>query len=313
VIPALLLTVALAAPPDPVFTVRDERIDENSGMVDLGDLTVVTNDSGDTGRVFVLDRTGRTVGVTTYGDDARDVEALAPGGGRSVWVGDIGDNDEERDHVTVRRIGIARGDRTVTPASYRLVYPDGAHDAETLLRDPTTGRLYVATKGLLGGAVYAAPSSLHRGTNRLTKVAPVSVFATDGSFLSDGAHVLIRGYTTLSLYSFPAFRMLGTVDLPEQPQGESLSVGPGDRIRIGTEGKDEPVLPVTLPADLAAQLAPPATATASPAEVDDAARPTGKDDDVDSRGADIAFWPVLGGIALAGAGTVRVARSRRKR
>ncbi|MGI8761656.1 MAG: hypothetical protein ACR2LF_10280, partial [Jatrophihabitantaceae bacterium] len=42
------------------------RIDELSGMVDLGSLTVVTIDSGDTGRVFVLDARGRTVGVTTY-------------------------------------------------------------------------------------------------------------------------------------------------------------------------------------------------------------------------------------------------------
>ena len=41
------------------------------------------------------------------------------------------------------------GAATATPTvrSYELVYPDGARDAESLLSDPITGRLYVATQG----------------------------------------------------------------------------------------------------------------------------------------------------------------------
>ena len=70
-----------------------------------------------------------------------DVEALAPAGRGQVWVGDIGDNRSARSQVQVARIPVGRGDRDVSPTVYDLVYPDGAHDAETLVSDPRTGRL----------------------------------------------------------------------------------------------------------------------------------------------------------------------------
>ena len=49
------------------------------------------------------------------------------------------------------------------PTRYRLVYPRGQHNAESLLRD-RQGRLYVITKSFLGGAVYRAP--LHLSSSR---------------------------------------------------------------------------------------------------------------------------------------------------
>ena len=60
---------------------------------------MTTNDSGDTGRVFVVDpATCRTVGVTTWGGEAEDVEALASAGD-GMLVGDIGDNTAARDSI----------------------------------------------------------------------------------------------------------------------------------------------------------------------------------------------------------------------
>lgn len=296
--------------------VGDPRIDEASGLVDLGQELVTTDDSGDAGVLYVLDQRCRTVGTRTYAgsggaDGARDVEALAPAGQGHVWVGDIGDNLSSRDDVVVRRVPVGRGDRRVDVSSYRLVYPDGAHDAETLLRAPGTGRLYVVTKQLLSSQVYAAPRRLDPdGPNRLEPVARVSLTPTDGAFLADGRRVVLRGYDRASVYAVPGWRLIGSVRLPEQPQGESLAAGPGDRIRIGSEGTDQPVLDVGLPARFTLDSARRGEDTAA----------SGREDrGMDSQRADESPWSGAGlvaglvavlALALAG-GLVALARRRR--
>lgn len=252
-----------------VFSFADPAITESSGLVDLGDLMVTTNDSGGDPLVFVVDpRTGRTVGRTTYAGAVVDTEALAPAGGNEVWVGDIGDNDERRDSVRVYRVPVGRGDRRVDAPSYELVYPDGAHDAESLVF--ARGRLYVITKGLLGGTVYAAPRQLDsRGPNRLRPVAGVDVWATDAALFPDGRHVLVRGYDNAVIYTFPDFRPVASVDLPRERQGEGVSISASGRIRLSSEGRNSAVLEVALPAAVTAAMAgvsatPSPSAAASP-------------------------------------------------
>jgi hypothetical protein len=251
-----------------VFSFADPAITESSGLVDLGDLMVTTNDSGGGPLVYVVDpATGRTVGRTTYADRVVDTEALAPAGGDAVWVGDIGDNTEDRDSVEVYRVPVGRGDRTVRAPSYRLVYPDGAHDAESLVAAPD-GRLYVITKVLLGGTAYVAPRHLDpTGTNRLRAVARVDVWATDAALFPDGRHVLVRGYDGAVVYTFPGFRPVAAVDLPRQRQGEGVSIGRSGRIRLSTEGARSAVLQVDLPAEVVAAMAgrpTPTSPSASP-------------------------------------------------
>ena len=175
VVPFLMGAAAAPSHPGHVeLTFRDPDIIESSGLVVRDGLVVTTNDSGDSGRVFTVDpATGETVGVTHWSDDPTDVEALAPAGDHDVWVGDIGDNDVSRDSVQVVRVPVGRGDTTVDPRTYDLTYPDGPANAETLLSDPTTGRLYVATKDVFGGTLYAAPARLDAsGTNRLRRKRP---------------------------------------------------------------------------------------------------------------------------------------------
>lgn len=251
-----------------VFRFQDSQIDEASALVTLGGgLFATTNDSGDTGRVFTVDSSGRTVGVTYWGD-ATDVEALAYGGNGSVWVGDIGDNTSSRDDIQVARVPVGRGDRTVRPTIYDLVYPDGAHDAETLLCDPATGRLYVATKAFAGGLLYAAPRHLAAGrANHLTPVAPVLPIATDGAFFPDGHHVVIRGYLSAVVYAWPAMTRVATLVMPPQQQGEGIGVAPDGRVYVSSEGLHSPVLRVPLPAGLRSVVepTPSPTPSASPA------------------------------------------------
>ncbi|MGH3445800.1 MAG: hypothetical protein ACRDPB_10535, partial [Nocardioidaceae bacterium] len=177
-----------------------DRVIESSGLVDEGRLLLTVNDSGDGPYVYAIDRrTGRLVGVTTYSSgDVTDVESMAPGRGGTVWVGDTGDNRETRDQIAVYHVPpVGRGEHTVAAKRFALTYPDGAHNAEAILVQPHSGRLFVVTKSVFGGTVYAAPESLSTSrTNRLSAFARVSGLVTDAAFFPDGKHVLLRTYGT---------------------------------------------------------------------------------------------------------------------
>ncbi len=268
---ALGLAAALLAggPPEaegvPLFAFRDEHVIESSGLVDRGRSVLTTNDSGDDAVVYAVDvATGRTVARTTYADEVADVEALAPGADGSLWAGDIGDNRARRDEVSVYRLRPDGGDR---PAQrYRLVYPDGARDAETLLVQPASQRVFVISKSVFGGTVYAAPRTLRTDRrNRLVAFARVPGLLTDGTFLPDGRHVLLRTYGSVSLYTFPGFALVGTARLPAQRSGEGISVGPGGRVLVSSEGLHAEVLQVSLPPALSPALSSALSPAPSPA------------------------------------------------
>jgi hypothetical protein len=295
------VAVTPSSPPGhQVFRFADPAVVEASALVVDDRLFVTTNDSGDTGRVFAVDGSGRTVGVTHWSDDPTDTEALAPGGHGFVWVGDIGDNLGHRSSIDIARIPVGRGDRRVRPATYRLTYPDGATDAETLLRDPASGRLYVASKNVFGGVLYAVPEQLDaNGTNRMTPIGRVLPVATDGSFFPDGKHLIVRNYSTAVVYAWPSLQPVGSFPLPRQQQGEGISVAADGRIYVSSEGTHAPVLEVTMPARLEAAVRPqvsagPDTPAPSASAGADSSGPVGSSaNDPERRDA----WPyAMGGL-----------------
>jgi hypothetical protein len=274
---------------------QDPAIVESSGLVATGDLFLTVNDSGDSGRVFVVDRSGKTVGTTTWADEPVVVESLAPAGPGEVWVGDTGDNRRGRDSITVLRVPYGVTDQQVTPAAYDLVYPDRAHDAETLMTNPRTGQLFVVSKDVFGGTIYAAPRRLSADhPNRLRAVADGFSFATDGSFFPDGRHYVVRGYTSAAVYSFPGHERLDSFQLPRQDQGEGIAVGPDDRIYLSSEGQFSDVLQLRLPADVVGTIA------AADAQPPDAPGEGSAAVDTDAAGEPLWPWLLGGTIAFAG-------------
>ncbi len=252
------------------FAFADPDIEESSGLVvDTSTgrpLFVTTNDSGDSGRLFVIDPgSGETVGVTTWSDAPRDVEALAPAGPGEVWVADIGDNDAVRDSVSVARVRLGAGDTSVEPvAQHDLTYPAGARDAETLLVDPD-GRLLVVTKGLLGGEFLRSERRLvEDAPNPLAAVGVALPIATDGAFFPDGRHLLVRSYGNAVLYAYPSLRAVAGFDLPDQEQGEGLAIDESGAVFLSSEGQGAEVLRLRLPRDVQQALAPEPTGTPSP-------------------------------------------------
>ena len=261
----------------------DDRITESSGLVlsSRSDRVLFThNDSGDEARFFAVDDRCRT--LATYqlpGVDASDWEDMArgpgPDGGPVLWFGDIGDNAMTRSEIVVQRVAEPTAQRrsaspvAVTSTAFRLAYEDRAHDAETLLADPRTGRLLVVTKTYLGAAlVYAAPEVLDaEGVNVLTRVGevllppsgtdggpvgPVSQLATTGGGVSpDGRRVVVRTYTDVYEWEVPDGDLLRALTLtapqtrtplPATAQGEAVGYASDSRtLWVSSEGAGAPV------------------------------------------------------------------------
>jgi hypothetical protein len=290
---------------DRVLTFDDPAIVEASDLVVDDGLFVTTNDSGDTGQVFVVDDHGRTVGLTRWSNAPTDVEALAPAGPGAVWVGDIGDNEGRRSSVSIARVPVGRGDREAHPTSYRLTYPDGGTDAETLMRDPVTGRLYIATKNVFGGLLYAVPDHLDASRpNPLKPVGRVLPVATDGAFFPDGKHLVVRDYTSAVVYAWPSLQPVGSFPLPAQRQGEGIAVSTDGVVYLSSEGPRSAVLRVSLPRRI--QQVVTGAPGVSPSSGDsgrtgapsaDASEPGSVADPADSEPAGRDPWPwLLGGL-----------------
>lgn len=285
----LAASPAQAADDEVLFAFSDPAISEASGLTPVGGgLYATTNDSGDSGRVFTVDSHGDTVGVTHWAEDPVDVEGLAPAGRNRVWVGDIGDNNGVRDSIRIAKIRVGRGERTVTPTVYELVYPDGPHNAESLLAHPD-GRVFVATKDWGGGSLYAVPRRLDPDRpNRLKEVAPVIPMATDGAFFPDGEHLVVRGYYSATIYDWPSMDRLGSFRTPDQEQGEAIGVTAKDEVVVTSEGIRAEVIRVdpelvgeVLGDDPSPTAEPSSTADPAPDEpaADDGGGDKGGDDD----------------------------------
>jgi hypothetical protein len=242
------------------------EITEASGLVAsrlAANLLWTHNDSGDSARIFAIDTTGALrATVTLRGAAATDVEDIAAGAGPdgkpSLFVADIGDNQHVRDAITVWRTPEPPArDAEVAAVPMVLRYPDGAHDAETLLVDPKTDSLYVLTKShkgktivFRGSAVVDAPQTLERvgeltfgrgdlgGSERLT----------GGDIAPDGGTIVLRTYTSAFW-----FRRTGTVEdalrgrpcvvpMADEPQGESVAFGAdGAAVWTLSEGSGQPL------------------------------------------------------------------------
>lgn len=286
-ITASATTAASPTPaPKKLFTIKDDRIKESSGLAKSQkhqDLYWTANDSGDNARVFGIDTTGKVKVELGFKAQLKDVEAVGVDHDGTIYIADIGDNNLNRDTIEIYTIpepeSLKDADR-IPYHQFDFTYPDGPHDAETLLVEPGTNQLYIVTKTLKGtGAIYAAPPAPSRqGTNELTKLAPApSGVITDGTFLADGQRVVLRTYTDIATVAWgdtPTAIARGVVPFG---QGETVAVGPTDNtVLVGNEGTNSAVYQVQVPAKAAAATPPAASATPKPATGAEANSDTGK-------------------------------------
>ncbi|RJL33164.1 hypothetical protein D5H75_09950 [Bailinhaonella thermotolerans] len=267
----------LAREPEQVaFRLRDSRITESSGLAASPThpgIVYTHNDSDDAPRFYAVGTDGRTrAAYTLSGASARDWEGMAaardPRTGRSyLWFGDIGDNlDGAWRDISVYRVPEPRRlSGGVLPATrYRFRYEDGPRNAEGIMVNPRTGRLYVVSKEM-NGSVYEAPARLRTDrVNTLRRVAAAPLMATDAAFAPDGNSFVIRTY-----FSAQYYRRLGEdgerIAVPSGGQQETVTyTADGRALLMGTEGADSPVWRVPLPAS--ASPAPSGEATPTPSD-----------------------------------------------
>ena len=269
----LVLGIPLAASADDIiaFTIRDSRITESSGLArDAGaDGYWTVNDSGDTGIAYGVSKSGEITGTLTYRADPIDVEAVAMHKGR-LYVADIGDNGAERERIAVYYFNDAQAnDQRVAYRSWEFRYPDGAHDAETLLVN-NDGRLYIVTKGA-PGAVYMAPKSPKRtAVNELVRVGDAPTAVTDGTFLPSGNRIaLLTALGTIEILDAESYQKVGAATVPAQKQPESITVSlTGKSFLVGSEGEESVVYAVPIP-----ETSSTATPSATPSDSGDGDEP----------------------------------------
>jgi hypothetical protein len=213
------------------------------------------NDSGQP-ILVALDSKGTVVGrIAVPGAKVEDWESVAVGpcpAGSCIYVGDIGDNEAERREITIYRVPEPAASGSIDTAEvFRARYPDGPHDAETLLATPK-GDILIVTKGETGPVgLYRLPSDAKAGgTVTLQSIGrPRQVGnaaeqrITDGAVSPSGAWVALRTTTALLWYRTTDlmsgnWREAGRMSLKDlgEPQGEGIAFGDDETIYLVGEG-----------------------------------------------------------------------------
>ena len=258
-----------------LFHFDDAQIGESSGLgtSSYGDGIVYThNDSGDTARFFAVNSSGTTVAIYTLkgatAHDWEDMETGTDAGGKPVlYFGDIGDNSAKRTEIDVYQVPEPRGPSANVPwIRYRFAYPDGPHNAETLMVDPHTHRIFIASKVILGaGLLYEAPAVLSTtAINPLALVTPqrtVPMLTTAGDISPDGKLMVLLTYFS-AYWSVGINGELHEFPVTEQRQDEAIAfTRDGKSVLVGSEGVHSGVYRIALPAEA---IAADAAATDTP-------------------------------------------------
>lgn len=180
------------------------------------------NDSGSNSTLVVMSDTAQPLGQFVLSNvNAVDWEDVATGpcdAGSCIFVGEIGDNNLAYASRAVYRFAepvisptTSMGTTMVTADALTYVYPDGRHNAETLLVDPNSGDIYVVTKvSNVASTVYRLPKPFTPGTQAtMEKVGDLALpgsagLVTGGDVHPCGTRMLIRTYPMIYEFKLTA-------------------------------------------------------------------------------------------------------------
>ena len=260
--------------------IKAKQLQEISGLAasrQNADILWLHNDGG-SGMVFAVETSGKVAKLVRCPGTFVDLEdiAIAPGpkpGTDYLYLGDIGDNNEERHNIRVVRfeepqLTEAHGGQIAVQEAeeFRLVYPDGPHNAETLIVDPVTGDIFVVTKDRRRARLFTCPAGKlkDRAPANLELIGIMDMDAISGGTISlDGSRIILRRESQGWLWTRKSGESVAAA-LQKLPQkipvrdrrqganGEAVSFNPdGDSYYTVSEGKDQVICEFQLPAPVA--------------------------------------------------------------
>jgi len=198
---------------------ESDEINEASGIdegINNKNILWTHNDSGDSARVFAIDLDGRLIAqIKLEGIISRDWEDICVGPGPDssksyIYVGDIGDNNAKYDDKYIYRfeepkLEIGKFNQYLRITDFVKItfdYEDGKRDAETLMIDPLTKDLIIASKREAQVNVYRLPFP-HYSDKKLIApmIAKINVTQlTAGDISSDGKKLIMKNYESIFLW-----------------------------------------------------------------------------------------------------------------
>ena len=263
--------------------IADPDITESSGLAASKchpNVFWTHNDSGDDAFIYALSSYGKSLGTWKVPGarniDWEDIAEYKDNSGKCfIYIGEIGDNRSKMSEHVIYRVrepnvspetaGSTRKNALSTESAevLRFSYPDGAHDAETLMVHPKTADIYIVTKRLTGAAgvyilkpVFGVADAL-----RAQKIADLSVpaipngFVTGGDISPDGQRMIICDYAAGYEFTLPEQSVNfddiwkqepEIVDLGDRRVGEGVCYSADGSILYATsEGKNPPMIEIT--------------------------------------------------------------------
>lgn len=262
------------AAPEMIGKIQTEDVKESSGLAASKcqeNILWTHNDAGRGALIYALGTDGRLLGTwkvpNAQNTDWEDMAAHKEGGKCFLYIGDIGDNDQARNELTVYRVPeptVSTAEAAGSPASaeapelMRFSYPDSRNNAEALLVHPQSGDIFVLTKTnkgpssvyKIGPAFGSAAAAIAQKLGEISVPSNPEGRLTGGAFAPDGTRVLLCDLKNGYELNLPAgaaaddiWKQKPTVvNLGDRPQGEAVSYSAdGTAIYASSEKKNAPL------------------------------------------------------------------------
>lgn len=193
----------------------------------------VQEDSGNPPQLYLINNNGELV-HKTYVKNAtnRDWEDMAAAG-KELFIADIGDNSLAYTDYTIYSFTEPSSltDTITTAKAIRFRYPDGPHDAEALLVDPTSKDIFIISKRDNPSKIYKLTYPYDQPMNTAAEKGALTYSGVTAAALSpDGKEVIIKTYTDLYYYKRKNNEPLSEtirqaylkIPYTLEPQGEAL-------------------------------------------------------------------------------------------
>lgn len=257
--------------------IKHKQLDEISGMAAsrLNPGILWLHNDGNIRQVFAVTTSGdlaAQVRLPVGIEDTEDV-AIGPGpmaGADFLYLGDIGDNERRRREVRVVRFAEPKlpvsgnGQIHLQEAEvFRLIYPDGPHNAEALIVDPVSGDLFIVTKEKHQARLFACSADRLDESDLVTLDLAGTLDIDEisgGAIAPDGRRIILRREDQGWLWNRRSGQSVAAaVQLTPQPvqvrgprqgpNGESVSFSPeGRSYYTVSEGKKQVICEFQVPA-----------------------------------------------------------------